>query len=65
MPERPIPPIVNEALRIGIGVASRATARFFDSVLKDVEEAFGSGQKRVKRARSVLHRRVQDSNTDE
>jgi len=56
-----LPPVVHHALRMGLGVAARATARFVDSVLKDVGEAFGAGEKAVRRKREVIDRKVRES----
>jgi hypothetical protein len=60
-PPKPLHPAVQQAIRVGFGVAARATARFVDSVLKDVGEAFGAGEKAVRRRREVINQRVRES----
>jgi hypothetical protein len=57
----PLPPVVNHAIRIGLGVAARATARFVDSVLKDMGAAFGAGEKAVRRRRQRIDQKLKES----
>jgi hypothetical protein len=57
-------PVVNEALRVGLGVVARGTARFLDSVLKDVGHAFKTGERKVSNARSHINRKIVESEID-
>jgi hypothetical protein len=65
MPERkPIPPAVQEMLRVGIGVVARSAAAAVDSFLKDASQFFRAGDRKVTRARENIQNKVQQSDVD-
>lgn len=60
-PPKPIHPLVAEGLRIGLTMGARAAARAFDSLMKDVEMGLGAAEKKVRKGRQTLRRKVKAS----
>jgi hypothetical protein len=60
---KPLHPLAREALMVGLRMAARATAKAFDSLLKDTASGLGAAERKVQRTRQKIKKKVQASFT--